>query len=1129
MIPLIPTLVLAFISFIASVYVILRIVIPILPPSPLSRRVPPSEFGLPNFRTLSTADKSHLWLAGCDILALSMFLWQAITEEMGGPTGFTASHDAGSAVRLWLAMTARQTCLMVVACVTLLHVRMGRSVTLGALHWVIWAPTLLLVATSTAVAGVLAGTDVSTFFIGLVGYSTGVAIFTTAAFAWLVVTLVTIKRNLAALNGPADNWPPVREVEAKPRPSFATEDIDAMREGSSWITSNASVSSHHDSVDNWSFSTHANHVSRPGSARLHPGAASHPSIPGKSAFWFNGKNSTPSTPFTPPMPSPYRTSVSTTILGNDPDPFRRDTPSPHPSSANSVSGGSWLTSPSASQATISQWSYPTAANHEQSCHDLHADLLPSHSRPSTPAMANAHVLGGYGAGYAPGSVEAEQGLASLSMEGNAIDVSPYRALGWVFMVWLPLGLSLPYFFMVNSPATSLPLSVMLSVSVMISSPLLALSLIFGSPMPIPAGLFEIRSGPSSSVTVATTRKSSDTYVRDYKRSGSVTVVEGRRSGDVWLTNGDAKEGKNKFGRVVGMLQPAPKLSVLPSEVYDMGEMTPPLPMQMEDEFSSRMEPSHQSQNSAELGQMRSSYSSVGDESMAYASRIMVAQKHYSTLAQTVMVAASPDKDTTVIGSATGAAFNQRSKGHMRNRSSMSRSPRSQAMPSPPPSFPLPPTPPTLKNSRLARMGHKKAFSSGNLSLSAINDVNEIDAMTAGLLPGLVPGLKVREDMKIREDVSPAGTLSKASKIRVSPEFGGMASIDFSPPEESTPVTKRDARARQISHKKNHYSLPSLGLGKDGAIIGTWKVELNRALESKVGKYATISAGDLGRRTTVWGGEAIRKMTISTTTLVQETDAHAKGHAALARSKSTRNLGLRADVPVGIDSFRDSTVSFMSAKILPPSAASTITLFEFEAGLSGTPLAESTPPDQLKKNQFGSKKPAPRNPLPTPRATRRSSIVYIISSENDSATSDTNLTNTPRSAFTRAVRQLVPKKSILQRKPSTSESQSVSPPSGGLRPLSLLQDRDTNRQVASPGAGTRPLLLGKKKLQLKTIPDDDENVDPSSRKNKNVKQLQLARSETSRHRGALRANEVLPNVVVRPPSTAESEFVYGYAC
>ncbi len=41
MIPLIPSLALAFFSFLCSAFVILRIVIPILPPHPLSRRVAP--------------------------------------------------------------------------------------------------------------------------------------------------------------------------------------------------------------------------------------------------------------------------------------------------------------------------------------------------------------------------------------------------------------------------------------------------------------------------------------------------------------------------------------------------------------------------------------------------------------------------------------------------------------------------------------------------------------------------------------------------------------------------------------------------------------------------------------------------------------------------------------------------------------------------------------------------------------------------------------------------------------------------------------------------------------------------------------------------------------------------------
>lgn len=349
-------------------------------------------------------------------------------------------------------MSIRQTCLLVVACITLLHVRIGRSVSLGAKHWIVWAPTLLLAITSTAVAGVLAGVGIPTFFVGFVGYSTAVAVVSSGAFIWLIATLVIIKRNLAALNEPSDNWPPVRQVEEKPRPSFATEDIDALRDGgASWITSNAS--SRHDSISNWSFTTHSNHQSRPTSARaMNPAAmASHPSIPNsipaKSSFWFNP--GTPgSVPPVPALPSPYRSSSpyrpsspTSTILGSDPDPFRRDTPLTRSESC----GDSWFTSESGTRRTVvSQWSYPTTQRPENSVHDLNAGLLNAdRSRPNTPAVADAQVLGGYASGFAPGTTEVEKGLASFAVDGNDIDISGYRVVGWLLMVWIPFVSILP--------------------------------------------------------------------------------------------------------------------------------------------------------------------------------------------------------------------------------------------------------------------------------------------------------------------------------------------------------------------------------------------------------------------------------------------------------------------------------------------------------------------------------------------------------------------------------------------------------------------------------------------------------------------------------------------------------------
>lgn len=862
MIPLIPTLALAFLSFISSSFVILRILVPILPPSPLSRRVAPSEFGLPNFRSLSPADKSHIWLASLDLLALAVFVWQAVMESTGSPQAFAAATDPASSVRLWFAMTVRQTCLLVVASITLLHVRLGRSVSFGKKHWMLWTPTALFVVTSTALAGVLSGAGLPSLFVGLVAYTSTVAAVTSVAFACLIGTLLIIKRNLSALNEVSDPWPPVREIEDKPRPSFATEEIDAIRDGASWITSNAS--SRHDSISQWSFTTHnttingsSHHTSSSG--RPHPATGSHPSIPPKSTFWFN-----PSTthldaniPPVPPLPSPYGPLSPTAQILSDPDPFRRDSPTPLPDHPRQRLGSqtSWLTSTNGSHVTLSAWSYPTSHHSEGtirngSSPDLRTDLLPSVTRPATPAMANAQVLGGYG--FAPGSLEAEKGLAALAAPpGTEINISVYRAVGWMITVWVPLvcyplnstmpryltflhaqGLSFPYLFSVlpNSNSTSQIASILLILSITLSSPLLALNILFRSPIPIPSGLFDVHGDVPSNVVRGPSPAGSLPYKwsHEYKRSmsTSVTVVEGRRSGDVWITNGDAIDGKTKVSRAMGMLAPKPKLSVLPpEEELEKGEVTPPLPMQMDDSsLPITVHNTPHSETSAEMGRIRkeskaSSYYSGADESLAYASRIMVAQRHYSTLAQTVLVgpSMSPQKRSSessnlTLATASGAqAVSKRPTSHLRSRSVSSisgpQTPTSGSFNiSPPPSFPLPPTPPNVRAARLAQLKHKKSFSSG-FSFGAVDDMNEIDALTAGVLPLLIPGLKVGEGMRITSDRMD-GTFGKGRKIaRMMREFGE----DFSSPEvHSTPARRRprELRTRKTSaHKKNHFSLP----------------------------------------------------------------------------------------------------------------------------------------------------------------------------------------------------------------------------------------------------------------------------------------------------------------------------------
>src|ERR1700753_3793609 len=113
--------------------------------------------------------------------------------------------------------------------------------------------------------------------------------------------------------------------------------------------------------------------------------------------------------------------------------------------------------------------------------------------------------------------------------------------------------------------------------------LLAISVLFHWALPVPSGLFESTAQPMPELARAPSPAIARPWSHEYKRSGSVTVVEGRRSGDVWISNGDAVDGKTKIGRGFEMLNSKPKLSVLPLadgivKTID-GELTPPLPLQ----------------------------------------------------------------------------------------------------------------------------------------------------------------------------------------------------------------------------------------------------------------------------------------------------------------------------------------------------------------------------------------------------------------------------------------------------------------------------------------------------------------------------------------------------------------------
>lgn len=337
----------------------------------------------------------------------------------------------------------------------------------------------------------------------------------------------------------------------------------------------------------------------------------------------------------------------------------------------------------------------------------------------------------------------------------------------------------------------------------------------------------------------------------------------------------------------------------------------------------------------------------------------------------------------------------------------------------------------------------------------------------------------------------------------------------------------------------------MGLGKDGIhSLSAWSAEIRGAIDRKATQFqytAVPSNVEVGWRNTVFGAESIPN-TIPHLHACRETEEHLiMTGASLGRSLSTRTLGLRPEVPHEVDSARASLLG-MSA---PISAASTVTLFEdIEADFASGPLAESTPHNTV--TQKKTRKPAPP-PLPLNKSTKvRSSIVYIKSEDSNNVNvTPPDAESTTVSAMasiaqwsTRAVKPLIPKASKIQRKISNASTLVAGgksdSPKAGLRPLTLLRDRDPNTS-ASPTvlSETRPLTLGKKQKSRRAGQETrDENTDPDilrSRGSKSLRPLKLARSETSKVRGILRQTEVLPEVIVRPPSESNhTAFAYSFS-
>ncbi|KAH8985428.1 hypothetical protein EDB86DRAFT_2330827 [Lactarius hatsudake] len=110
MIPLVPTVALALVSLLCSAFVILRTVLSTLSPRTLQSTTPPCKphisaqffhshlqqlhYSPPSSRALPPADKSYIWLALCDISALSVFVWEVFVQWSSSSSG--ANRDSGA-------------------------------------------------------------------------------------------------------------------------------------------------------------------------------------------------------------------------------------------------------------------------------------------------------------------------------------------------------------------------------------------------------------------------------------------------------------------------------------------------------------------------------------------------------------------------------------------------------------------------------------------------------------------------------------------------------------------------------------------------------------------------------------------------------------------------------------------------------------------------------------------------------------------------------------------------------------------------------------------------------------------------------------------------------------------------
>ena len=381
-----------------------------------------STFSRLSSSSLPSAGKSYVWLALSDIFAVAVFVWEAFNQwfdSLSESSGKSSRVTSRSAARLWLALSFRQTCFLVISTLILVHVRSRKSVSFGCAHSYLWMPVLFIASVSTVAAGLIADRKPGSFLIGYIVYSSTIAILNTVIFGSLVGGLITIRRSLAnfELEKARKESKPVGESPAE-KPPQLTLDMEGIQEGSWWIKPAGSSLRRDEPNYPYAFSTTSSGTHATQNIAVSPDQAT----PTHSTAW------PPQGMYTSTSsrnPLPRREDIHANDFGYA--PFRNRTQSLRAAAAAAAaltvsSQGSWISSSLGTRPTLSAWSYPTQRSNPPSrAQSVVEDAIALTSDHSAPSASRGTTF-----------------PASAITRSQEIEVSTLRILAWLAGVWAPL-------------------------------------------------------------------------------------------------------------------------------------------------------------------------------------------------------------------------------------------------------------------------------------------------------------------------------------------------------------------------------------------------------------------------------------------------------------------------------------------------------------------------------------------------------------------------------------------------------------------------------------------------------------------------------------------------------------------